>query len=45
MLGGSTTKIDPEEVEGLVGYMVRLALHEPTTIACCQKRLIRSLTT
>jgi hypothetical protein len=32
MLGGSTTKIDPEEVEGLVGYMVRLALHEPTTM-------------
>jgi hypothetical protein len=32
MLGGSTTKVDSETVEGLVGYMVRLALHQPTTM-------------
>jgi hypothetical protein len=32
MLGGSITKIDPENVEGLVGYMVRLALHQPVTM-------------
>jgi hypothetical protein len=32
MLGGSTKKIDPEEVDGLVGYMVRLAVHEPSTM-------------
>jgi hypothetical protein len=32
MLGGSITKINPETVDGLVGYMVRLALYQPVTM-------------
>jgi hypothetical protein len=32
MVGASIKKVDPEDVEGLVGYMVQLAIRQPITM-------------